>query len=255
MTRPPEHPAISSQIGRRLKSPSSLALTLTMALLAALIVSCGGGSAEPTSTSIPASPTEAPTSAPDTPTPAPTATAAPTQAPTMAPEPTNTPEPTEAPQPTATSVPTATPEPTASPTATPVPTEAPTSTPEPTDAPEPTHTPEPTETPQPTATTAPTPEPAGDSIVSDLAPLGGNLQWVAHFSNSTKEWSVYDPSGTFSPEMLPLAGQDVPDASEINSLTVLAPRQIYWLMLNEAQSAVLGGASRNLNANLNGVVW
>lgn len=255
MTRPPKRSSIGSQIGLRLKSPSSLAIMLTMALLAALIVSCGGGSAEPTSTSIPASPTEAPTSVPDTPIPAPTATAAPTQAPTMAPEPTDSPEPTEAPQPTATSVPTAAPEPTASPTATPIPTEAPTSTPEPTATPEPTETPEPTAAPQPTATTAPAPEPAGDSIASDLAPLGGNLQWVAHFSNSTKEWSVYDPSGTFSPELLPLAGQDVPDASDINSLTELTPKQIYWVMLNEAQSAVLGGVSRNFTANLNPVVW
>ncbi len=217
-------------------------------LISVAIAACGGDSVEPTDTALPASATEAPTQAPDTPTPAPTATAAPTNTPT----PTNTPVPTVAPVPTPTSPPrTAAPEP----TATPVPTPAPTATPVPvpTEAPTPAPTPEPTATLEPTAT--PEPEPAENPVAADLAPLGDNLLWVAHFDNITKEWSVYDPSGTFSPDSLPLVGQDVPDASSIGELSALVPRQIYWLMMSDAQTAVLGGVSRTLVSGLNGVPW
>ena len=230
-------------------------------LISVAIAACGGDSVEPTNTALPASATEAPTQAPDTPTPAPTATAAPTNTPT----PTNTP----APVPTATAVPVPTeaptvaptpePEPTAAPepTSTPVPTPVPMATPvpAPTEAPTvaPTPEPEPTAAPEPTAT--PEPEPVENPVAADLAPLGDNLLWVAHFDNATKEWSVYDPSGTFSPDLLPLVGQDVPDASAIGELSALVPRQIYWLMVSDAQTAVLGGVSRNLVSGLNGVPW
>lgn len=218
-------------------------------LISAAIAACGGDSLEPTNTVPPASATEAP----DTPTPAPTATAAPTNTPT----PTNTPVPAVAQIPTPTSPPpTAAPEPTATPVPTPVPTATP--MPVPTEAPPATPTPEPdpTATPEPTARTEP--EPAENPVSADLAPLGDNLLWVAHFENSTKEWSVYDPSGTFSPDMLPLAGQEIPDASDIGELSALvvsSPKQIYWLMVSESQTAVLGGLSRNLVSGLNGVPW
>ena len=223
-------------------------------LISVAIAACGGDSVEPTNTAPPASATEAPTQAPDTPTPAPTATAtaAPTNTPVPAPRPTNTPVPTVASMSTPTSPPpTAAPEP----TATPVPTPAPTATPVPvpTEAPTVEPTPEPTDTPEPTAT--PEPEPVENPVAADLAPLGNNLLWVAHFDNATKEWSVYDPSGTFSPDLLPLVGQDVPDASAIGELSALVPRQIYWLMVSDAQTAVLGGVSRNLVSGLNGVPW
>ena len=228
---------------------------ILIGLISVAIAACGGDSVEPTNTALPASATEAPTQAPDTPTPAPTATAAPTNTPRpCTPEPTNTPVPTVAPMPTPTSPPpTAAPEP----TATPVPTPAPTATPvpAPTEAPTvaPTPEPEPTAAPEPTAT--PEPEPVENPVAADLAPLGDNLLWVAHFDNATKEWSVYDPSGTFSPDLLPLVGQDVPDASAIGELSALVPRQIYWLMVSDAQTAVLGGVSRNLVSGLNGVPW
>ena len=128
----------------------------------------------------------------------------------------------------------------------PVPTEAPPATPTP--EPEPTATPEPTVTPEP--------ERAENPVAADLAPLGDNLLWVAHFNNETKLWSVYDPSGTFSPDMLPIVGQEVPDVSSIEELSALASREIYWLMMSEDQTAVLGGVSRTLVAGLlNGVVW
>ena len=102
----------------------------------------------------------------------------------------------------------------------------------------------------------PEPERAENPVAADLAPLGDNLLWVAHFNNETKLWSVYDPSGTFSPDMLPIVGQEVPDVSSIEELSALASREIYWLMMSEDQTAVLGGVSRTLVAGLlNGVVW
>ena len=109
--------------------------------------------------------------------------------------------------------------------------------------------------PEPNSTPEPSPEAPEDPVATELAPLGDNLLWVAHFSNKTKNWSVYDPSGTFSPEMLPLAGQDVPDASEIDEISGLVSRQIYWVMLSEAQGAVLAGVSRSFPADLSAVVW
>lgn len=227
-------------------------------LISVAIAACGGDSVDPTNTPLPTPATEAPTQAPDTPTPMPTATTAPTNTPaptsTPAPVPTNTPAPTvvptlapTSPPPTAAPEQTATPVPTPAPTATPVPvpTEAPTVAPTP--EPEPTAKPEPTATPEPELTENP--------VAADLAPLGDNLLWVAHFDNRTKEWSVYDPSGTFSPDSLPLVGQDVPDASSIGELSALVPRQIYWLMVGDAQTAVLGGVSRTLVSGLNGVPW
>ncbi len=219
-----------------------LATIVIISLIAVGIVACGDDSTEPATgaTSPAVEATQVPTVVPDTPTPRPSATTPPANTPT----PTSRPEPTSPPP---TAVPTVAPEPTA------------TSTPEPTVAP----TPEPaaTATPMPTAVASPTSAPEPTSvpeeapIVADLAPLGDSLLWVAHFDNATKLWSVYDPSGTFSPDMLPLVGQDVPDASSIGELSALDTRQIYWLMVSEAQTAVLGGVSRTLVLGLNGVPW
>ena len=44
--------------------------------------------------------------------------------------------------------------------------------------------------------------PPGSPIITTLAPLKGNLQWIAYFDNATKSWSVYDPTGTFDPVSL-----------------------------------------------------
>ena len=233
----------------------TLATIVLITLIAVGVVACGGDTAEPATETAPqsVSATEVPARPADTPTPMPTATTAPTNTPaptsTPATVPTNTPAPTVAPTLAPTTAPTTAPEPTATPVPTatpaPVPTEVPTSTPTP--------EPEPTATLEPTAT--PEPEPAENPVAAHLAPLRDNLLWVAHFDNETKEWAVYDPSGTFSPDLLPLVGQDVPDASSIGELSVLVPRQIYWLMVSDAQTAVLGGVSRNLVSGLNGVPW
>ena len=218
-------------------------------LISAVIVACGSETPAPTNTASPPATAQLPTEAPNTPTPVPTATPAPT--PTLAPEPTDAPAPTVVP--TAAPDPTATPEPTAiaEPTATPEPTA--TSTPEPTVAPtaEPTATPEATEAP----TVAPTPAPPIDPVAAELAPLGDNLLWVSHYDNSTQQLSVYDPSGTFSPEFVLPPGQEPPDASEIAALTNLAPGQIYFLSVEQEQTVDLRGNKVSLVKGVNFLLW
>ena len=148
----------------------------------------------------------------------------PTAVPTPALVPTNTPQPS----------------PTPSPTDTPIP--------EPTDTPEPTPTAEPTSTPEPTTE----PEPA---IATDIAPLGDNLLWVAHFDSRTQSLSVYDPSGTFSPEKALPPGQDVPDPSEIGQLTTLVPGQIYLFWVEQKQTVELNGQTETFWEGGNQILW
>ena len=238
-------PATILQFAKGSRMPGafkSLLITALVGLLAVMTVACGSEEAAPTSTTAPAA-TQAPTAAP-------APTTAPTQAPaTEAPAPTDAPAPTSAPAPTAAPAPTTAPAPTAAP-----PTDTPTSTPEPTEAP--TNTPEPTATPEPTNTPTPEPAPVGDPIVADLAPLGDNLLWVAYFNNATKVWSVYDPSGSFSADALgPISPQGVPDSSDILELKELVKGNLYWFVLKEAQTAVLGGTSRSLGANPTPMAW
>ena len=122
-------------------------------------------------------------------------------------------------------------------------------------APAHTATPEPTAVPEPPATSEPTPEPELP-IATDLAPLGDNLLWVAYFDNRTKQWSVYDHSGTFSPDKLPLPpGENVPDASAVGSLTELLVKSIYWISLSESQTVQLGDQTQTFSAGENFIVW
>ena len=222
-----------------------LAAIVIAGLLAAILAACGSDAPAATDTPVPptaiAAPTQAPTSPPDTPTPAPTATVAPTLAPGSTPPPVPP-------------VPTATPAPTA------VPTTAPelTSTPEPspTPVPEDTPTPEPTATPEPTSTPTPTPEPDLPPIAVTLAALGDNLVWVAHYDNSTQSWLVYDRSGAFSPDELPLPpGGSVPEPSAIASLTEIAAGKIYWIMASQEQTVQLGSQNVNIMSGLNFLSW
>ena len=233
-----------------------LAPIIIIALFASAMVACGVEATVPANTATPAASgseaTQAPTQAADTPTPMPTATTAPIPTPTVPPAPTNTPEPTVAPAPTNTPEPTVAPAPTVEATATPEP--SPTSEPEATSTPEPTATPRPAVTPEPQPTAEP--QMAGDPIETALAPLGANLLWAAHSDNATQEWSVYDHSGTFSPDALPNPqGGPVPDASSIAPLTHLAPKKIYWLVVSRDQSVELQGRSLTLHAGSNPIVW
>ena len=222
-----------------------------MGLIPAAIIACGSETPAPTNTAPPPAAAQVPTEAPDTPTPAPTATPAPTNMPTPMPVPTNTPVPTTvpttAPDPTATPEPTAVPEP----AATPEPTA--TSTPEPTVAPtaEPTATPEPTEAP----TVEPTSAPSLDPVAAELAPLGDNLLWVSHYDNATQQLSVYDPSGTFSPDIVLPPGQEAPDPSEIATLTNLTPGQIYFISVEQEQTVDLRGNRVSLGKGINFILW
>ena len=213
-----------------------ISMIVALGLLASLILACGGEAAEPTvapTVSTGSESTQVPTQPAATEAPAPTAAPQPTLAPTATPESTSIPVPTAVP--TATALP--------EPTPAPAPTTVPTSTPQPTATVVPTATPEPTPTQEPMAT--PTTEPPSDPDAAEslLAPLGDNLQWVAHFDNRTKEWSVFDPSGSFSPDLLPLVGQSTPDPSDINELSKLLSGEIYWVLLKEPQSAVIDGVS------------
>lgn len=236
-----------------------LALLAFIGLTIVAILACGGETAEPTDATVP---TAAPTQPPAGPTdaPAPTGDPEPTAAPTDAPEPTTTPEPPTA-EPESTAEPTAEPEPTATPQPEPEPT--PTSAPEPEPTPmpttAPTATPEPTAAP--TATPMPTPEPEPTAarelpIAADLAPLGNNLQFVAYLDSATQTWKIYDTTGDFKPEDIPLPpGTAVPPASDIGALTELQPGEVYTFVLNEDQTVELDGNSYTIRAGGVYVVW
>ena len=235
---------------------------VVIGLFTAGAVACGSETPVPDNTATLPAPTQAPTEAADTPAPAPTETATPppdptdTPAPTVAPEPTDTPAPTDTP--TATLEPTSTPEPTDAPaptvepeaSPTPAPTDTPTATPEPEPTPEPTDASAPTDTPEPEQTSEPE-----LAIATDLAPLGDNLLWVAHFDSRTQTLSAYDPSGTFSPEKALPPGQDVPDPSEIGQLTSLVSGQVYMLLVSENQTVELNGRTENFFQGANQIFW
>lgn len=214
------------------------AVMVLIGLTIAGILACGGETVDPTSTPAPAAAATQPPAEPSI-TPAPTDTPEPTA--TSVPEPTATPEPTAIPAPSPTAAPTPTEAPEPTPTATPAP--APTAVPEPTATPVPTATPE----PEPTATPAPTPEPTQEPeppIAIDLAPLGDNLLLVAYLDRANQKWFVYDATGDFKPEDIPLPpGMGVPEASEIGALSELEPGEIYTFVVNENQTVELGGNS------------
>ena len=205
-----------------MRSIKKLAAIAIIGLLAAGIIACGGSDTpDPTNTAAP--PTPAPAS--DTPTPQPTNTPAPTDTPRA----TDTPAPTATPRPTNTPTPTATPQlqPTARPTNTP-----------------------------PPATPAPTPTAGLQPVADALSPLGDNLLWVAHYDNPTGRISVYDPSGAFSPESLPLPPDlSLDDASSLPALTHLVSGKIYFVAVSEQQQVVLGNEIRNLTAGVNFLTW
>ena len=90
-----------------------------------------------------------------------------------------------------------------------------------------------------------------------LAPLGDNLIWVAHFDNATKGLFVYDPSGTFTPDVLPLPpGLSIDDPSDIGALTELVTGKIYWIMAGKEQTVQLGSQDDvTINSGLNFLSW
>ena len=94
-------------------------------------------------------------------------------------------------------------------------------------------------------------------MATAFAPLGSNLLWVAHFDNATRQWSVYDPNGFFSPDLLLLApGMSTPTPAEIGALTHSVSGKLYWVKVSQEQTVTLQGATRTLYAEgLNPVSW
>ena len=227
-----------------------LTLLVLIGLSIVGILACGGETAEPTDSP---APTVAPTQPPVVPTdpPEPTDTPAPTPEPTDTPVPaptaTNVPEPTDAPDP----IPTATAAP--EPTATPEPTAPATLEPDPTATLEPTAP----ATPEPTA--APTPEPTAEPelpIAADLAPMGANLRFLAYLDRASQKWFVYDATGDFKPEDLPLPPQaEAPDPSEIGTLNELVAGQIYTFIVNEQQTVEFENFTETFYPGRNDIPW
>ena len=220
-----------------------LAILALAALLTIGILACGTESAEPEATAAPASggaqATEPPADPTNTPVPEPTA------APADTPVPADTPEPTDTPVPEPTNTPIPEPEATEAPPATTPPEPAATAEPEATVVPDPTATPEPAATETPAL-----------PIAADLASLGDNLLFVAYFDRATQGWSVYDASGTFTPDQLPLPpGATAPDPADIGTLTELVLEEIYSFVVKDQQSADLNGVSTILYRGTNLLQW
>ena len=97
---------------------------------------------------------------------------------------------------------------------------------------------------------------AGEPVAAALAPLGNNLLWAAYYDNATKQWSVYDPTGAFSPDLLLLPPeQSVPSPSSIGALTHLVPRKVYGVYISRDETVTLRGTARTLTAGINSVSW
>ena len=81
--------------------------------------------------------------------------------------------------------------------------------------------------------------PPGSPIINTLAPLSGNLQWVAYFDNATKSWSLYDPTGTFNPGLLPFFLGPPTDISAYAPLTSINTDHSYHWNLQRAATVKL----------------
>ena len=159
-----------------------------------------------------------------------------TLVPAAVPTPTVTPAPAATPVPTPTAVPT----PTVKPTPTAVPTALPTATVTPALAATPTAQPQ---------QSAVTPGQAGtQQIAAKLAELGSALKWIAYFNNALKNWSAYDPTGSFVQDqgLLP-----IPVNPPVGTLTSLIDGEIYWIALS--RNATFKGET--LLAGLSSIAW
>ncbi len=90
--------------------------------------------------------------------------------------------------------------------------------------------------------------PAGSPIINTLSPLAGNLQWVAYFDNATKSWSLYDPTGTFTPGLLPFFLSPPTDVSAYSPLTSLNTDLSYHWNLDRAATVKIGGKDYDFQA-------
>ena len=93
--------------------------------------------------------------------------------------------------------------------------------------------------------------PAGSPIITTLAPLAGNLQWVAYFDNTTKSWSLYDPTGTFDPGLLPAFIRPPADLGAYSPLTSLNTSLSYYWNLQRAATVQIAGKAYEFTAGQN----
>ena len=68
-------------------------------------------------------------------------------------------------------------------------------------------------------------------VAAGLAPLGGDLERVFYFNNSTKTWSFFDPR---------------PEFANSNTLEQLIEGQVYWIKVNKDAVIELNTRIRNL---------
>ena len=97
--------------------------------------------------------------------------------------------------------------------------------------------------------------PAGSQIVSTLAPLGANLKWVAYFDNTSKSWSLYDPSGTYESGVLPGFQGPPADASGFSPLTEILADHAYYFFVGADAIHQIGDKVYDLKQGLNAVGW
>ena len=97
--------------------------------------------------------------------------------------------------------------------------------------------------------------PPGSPIITTLAPLSGNLQWVAYFDNGTKSWSLYDRSGSVTINELPNFPPKPGSLSDYAPLTQLTSGKSYTFSVSQDVTITLGGKERELTTGQNVVVW
>lgn len=93
--------------------------------------------------------------------------------------------------------------------------------------------------------------PSNAPIVSTLAPLAGNLQWVAFFENDTKSWSLYDPTGTFTSALLPVFLSPPANPGDYTPLTSIDTGLSYHWNLQQADTVQIAGKEYEFEAGYN----
>ncbi len=91
------------------------------------------------------------------------------------------------------------------------------------------------------------------TIGTTLSPLGSSLRWVASFSNATKRWSLYDPTGTFDGAGLP--GFAPENASDYDNLTNLVGGESYYFNVGDDIEVEIGGKTYSFTQGTNLNVW
>ena len=97
--------------------------------------------------------------------------------------------------------------------------------------------------------------PAGSQIITALAPLGSNLKWVAHLDNSTKRWSLYDPTSSFEVKFLPSFARPPQDLGAYLPLTQIESGKPYYIYVDSDATHEIGGKEYSFTAGVNAIGW